>query len=249
MEMKEEIELREDRKRWRENAILNEIERLKKNKGKLDRRIRRRTVFLSSLVLFLLMCIYLLLSRETNSMAQNRNLAMIESSYPETTENIYALAVKKSYPIMPENIYSLQVKNDYPESTEISDTVSAQKSYPETKDISDTLSLQKDYPEKKEISDTHAVSYRIQIGAFSKRSSSFESRLDTFEIKWVNEDGLVKYYLGNYESIEYATDLINKLSGRGFQDVFIYPVKEEKKITWREHNRIRRHQNRVLHFR
>jgi len=233
MVMKEEIELREDRKRWRENAILNEIERLKKSKTTLDRKIRRRTVFLSSLVLFLLVCIYQLLSRETNSMAQNRNLVSADSSYRQTSDNIYALAVKKSYTETPYNFYTLPVK----------------KNYPEMPGIRDTLPIKKIHPETLAISNKQTVNYRIQLGAFAKRMPSFESSLDTVEMKWINENGLIKYYLGNFQSLEHAKDLFLRLSQNGFPDVFIYPVKEGEKITWKEHNRIKRKQNTHLHLR
>jgi hypothetical protein len=89
------------------------------------------------------------------------------------------------------------------------------------------------------IIDTISINYRIQLGAFSQRVPTFESRLDSFEIKWINEKGLIKYYLGNFKSYEYTKNLLNIISKNGFPDVFIYQVKEEKKIIQKEHSQIK----------
>ena len=74
-----------------------------------------------------------------------------------------------------------------------------------------------------------AVIYRIQLGAFSKRVSSFETQILSFDTKWINEDGLTKYYVGNFDDYEYTKQQLKIFRNRGFPDAFIYKIEDGKK--------------------
>ncbi len=78
--------------------------------------------------------------------------------------------------------------------------------------------------------DTTGIVYRIQLGAFVRKSTNpqFEDLQENIEIKY--EDGLYKYLSGSYLSINTAHKKKEEFLKKGFSDAFVVAYKGDKRV-------------------
>jgi len=72
------------------------------------------------------------------------------------------------------------------------------------------------------------VLYRVQLGAYSKKSSLFENAEDSIELKI--EDGLYKYMSGSFTSLALAHKKRDEFFEKGYKDAFVVAYKENKRV-------------------
>jgi len=89
-------------------------------------------------------------------------------------------------------------------------------------EVIDTVGVEEIYDEPKDI-----LEYTVQIGAYSKENIALETSVDN--IIAVNEDGLIKYRLGDFSTYASANELKNALLS-DYSDAFIVAIYNGNRI-------------------
>lgn len=89
-------------------------------------------------------------------------------------------------------------------------------------EVIDTVGVEEIYDEPKDI-----LEYTVQIGAYSKENIALETSVDN--IIAVNEDGLIKYRLGDFSTYASANKLKNALLS-DYSDAFIVAIYNGNRI-------------------
>src|ERR1035437_4481036 len=76
--------------------------------------------------------------------------------------------------------------------------------------------------------DMNGAVYRVQLGAYSKKSSSFQNAGDSIELKI--EGVLYKYMIGSFTALEDAHKKRDEFLKKGYSDAFVVAYKDNKRV-------------------